>query len=145
MGPGPPAEDGELPTKPGRELEIVPNPEPGREYVVRMVCPEFTCLCPRTGQPDFATIVVEYVPGAGLVELKSLKLYLWSWRDEGVFHEAVVNRLLDDLREAAAPRWMRVAGFFRVRGGIITTVVASTGSVPEGVSEWPAPPGAHEA
>ena len=133
-----------MPTAPSRRLEIVPNPEPGRAYLVRMVCPEFTCVCPRTGQPDFATLVVEYQPGDGLIELKSLKLYLWSWRDEGIFHEAVVNRVLDDLAGAARPRWMRIGGFFRVRGGITTTVVAATGPAPAGVPELPDPPGPHE-
>jgi len=134
-----------VPTRPSRELEIVPNPATARRYVVRMVCPEFTCLCPRTGQPDFATLVVEYVPAEGLIELKSLKQYLWSWRDEGVFHEAVVNRVLDDLTAAARPHWMRVAGFFRVRGGITTTVVAATGEAPRDVPAWPQPPAEHEA
>jgi 7-cyano-7-deazaguanine reductase len=129
-----------MPSAPRRQLEVVPNPERARTYNVRMVAPEFTCLCPRTGQPDFATIVVEYQPGDGLVELKSLKLYLWSWREEGIFHEAVVNRILDDLVAAAAPRWMRVAGFFRVRGGIDTTVVAATGPAPEGLPAWPQAP-----
>lgn len=133
-----------MPSVPSRRIEIVDNPEPGRVYLVRMVCPEFTCLCPRTGQPDFATLVVEYQPGEGLIELKSLKQYLWSWRDEGMFHEGVVNRVLDDLAQRARPRWMRVSGFFRVRGGITTTVVASSGPSPEGVPGWPEPPGPHE-
>ncbi len=134
-----------MPTRPSRDLEVVPNPAPGRTYRVRVVAPEFTCLCPRTGQPDFATIVVEYAPGEGLIELKSLKLYLWSFRDEGVFHEAVVNRILEDLAGAARPRWMRVTGYFRVRGGITTTVTAATGPEP---ADLPAPapaPGPHEA
>ena len=125
-----------MPTRPSREIEVVPNPAPGRLYRVRIVAPEFTCLCPRTGQPDFATIVVEYAPGEGLVELKALKLYLWSFRDEGIFHEAVVDRVLSDLSAAARPRWMRVTGFFRVRGGITTTVTAATGPEPP---DLPAP------
>jgi len=87
-----------------------------------MECPEFTCLCPKTGQPDFATIRIRYVPGARCIELKSLKLYLWSFRDEGAFHEDVINRILDDLVLACAPKFMRVAGDFNVRGGIHTTV-----------------------
>ena len=131
-----------MPTRPARDLETVPNPAPARPYRVRMVAPEFTCLCPKTGQPDFATIVIEYVPGAHLVELKSLKLYLWSWRDEGIFHEAVVNRVLDDFAAAAAPVWIRVTGFFKVRGGITTTVVAAAGTPPEGMPEFPETPAA---
>lgn len=129
---------------PTTKLETVPNPAPDRPYLVRSVCPEFTCVCPKTGQPDFGTIVVEYQPAASLVELKSLKLYIWSYRDEGAYHEAVTNRILGDLVEAAAPRWMRVSGFFRVRGGITTTVVAATGAAPEGVPAMPVPPQAHE-
>lgn len=118
-------------TRPSRELETVPNPKSDRDYLVRMEIPEFTCLCPRTGQPDFATLLVEYVPGPRLLELKSVKLYVWSWRDEGAFHESVVNQILDDLAEAAQPRWMRVTGDFRVRGGIDTTVAAEHGTRPE--------------
>lgn len=109
---------------PSRKLEVFANPRPGREYTIRFECPEFTCLCPRTGQPDFATLRIEYVPADLCVELKSLKLYLWSYRDEGAFHEAVTNRILDDLVEALAPRRMSVEGDFYVRGGIHTTVVA---------------------
>jgi 7-cyano-7-deazaguanine reductase len=105
-----------------------------------MVAPEFTSVCPMTGQPDFGTLVVEYVPGARLVELKSLKLYLWSWRDEGIFHEAIVNRVLEDLAAATLPVWMRVTGFFKVRGGITTTVVAATGAPPAGMPEFPERP-----
>lgn len=103
-----------------------------------MQIPEFTCLCPRTGQPDFAELVLEYVPGAHLFELKSVKLYVWSWRDEGAFHEAVVNTMLDDLAAAAAPAWMRLTGYFRIRGGITTTVVAEHGVRPEGMAQFPA-------
>ncbi len=109
---------------PSKELETFPNPNPGRDYEIRFTCPEFTCLCPRTGQPDFATITVEYVPGEVCVELKSLKLYLWSYRDEGHYHEAVTNRILDDLVTAVRPRKMRVVGDFRIRGGIHTVVIA---------------------
>ena len=106
------------------EIETVPNPKPGRPYEIRIECPEFTCLCPRTGQPDFATIRVRYVPGERCVELKSLKLYLWSYRDQGAFHEAVTNQILDDLVAALAPRSMVVEGDFNVRGGIHTVVEA---------------------
>jgi 7-cyano-7-deazaguanine reductase len=113
-----------VPTRPSKELETFPNPEPGRDYRIRFECPEFTCLCPRTGQPDFATICIEYVPDELCVELKSLKLYLWSFRNEGVFHEAVTNRILDDLVATVAPRRMSVDGNFNVRGGIRTTVTA---------------------
>jgi 7-cyano-7-deazaguanine reductase len=109
------------------ELETFPNPEPGREYLIVFECPEFTCLCPRTGQPDFATIRVRYVPGELCIELKSLKLYLWSFRNEGAFHEAVVNTILNELSAACKPRCMEVVGEFYVRGGIRTTVTASTG------------------
>ncbi len=112
-----------MPTQPSRTLETFPNPKPERDYVIRFECPEFTCLCPKTGQPDFATIQVEYVPDRLCVELKSFKLYLWSYRDQGAFHEAVVNRILDDLVQALAPRRAQVTGDFNVRGGIHTTVV----------------------
>ena len=111
-------------TEPRRELVVEPNPCPGRDYEIRAECPEFTCLCPMTGQPDFATITITYVPDRHIVELKSLKLYLWSYRDEGTFHEAVVNRILDDLVGALHPRRMTVVGDFNVRGGIHTTVTA---------------------
>lgn len=113
-----------MPTKPGRELATVPNPNPDRPYEIEIECPEFTCLCPRTGQPDFATIHVSYIPGEKIVELKSLKLYLWSFRDEGLFHEAATNRVLDDLVSALAPRWLEVEADFNVRGGIHTVVRA---------------------
>jgi 7-cyano-7-deazaguanine reductase len=112
---------------PKRELETFPNPKPDRDYVIEFECPEFTCVCPRTGQPDFATIRVQYVPDALCVELKSFKLYLWSYRNEGAFHEAVINKILDDLSDACKPRFMEVAGDFYVRGGIHTTVTASIG------------------
>ena len=106
-------------------LEPLPNPAPEREYAVRMECPEFTCLCPRTGQPDFATILVEYTPGPLIDELKSLKLYLHAFRQEGTFHEAAVNRILEDLVAVLSPRRMTITGDFHVRGGIHTTVTAS--------------------
>lgn len=111
-------------TSPSAALETFPNPEPGRDYTIRMCIPEFTCLCPRTGQPDFATLELEYVPDALCVELKSLKLYIWSYRDTGAFHEAVTNTILGDLAAALAPRFVRLTGRFNVRGGITTTVVA---------------------
>jgi 7-cyano-7-deazaguanine reductase len=107
-----------------KHLESFPNPRPGRDYEIRFECPEFTCLCPRTGQPDFATIRIRYTPDARCVELKSLKLYLWSFRDEGTFHEAVTNRILDDLVALLAPTRMTVEGDFFVRGGIHTVVEA---------------------
>lgn len=112
-------------TRPSKELETFNNPRPERDYEINMECPEFTCICPRTGQPDFATIRVNYVPNRLCVELKSLKLYLWSYRDEGAFHEAVINRILDDLVNACQPRKMTVVGDFNVRGGIHTMVTAT--------------------
>jgi 7-cyano-7-deazaguanine reductase len=114
-----------VPTKPSKTLETFANPNPGRDYEINFECPEFTCLCPRTGQPDFATIRIRYVPDRSCVELKSLKLYLWSFRDEGHFHEAVTNRILDDLVRATRPRRMTVMGDFYVRGGIHTVVTAA--------------------
>lgn len=111
-------------TEPSKELETFENPQPGRNYTIRIEIPEFTCLCPKTGQPDFATLLLEYVPERLCVELKSLKLYVWSFRDEGAFHEAVTNRILDDLAAATRPRFMRLTARFNVRGGIYTTVVA---------------------
>lgn len=113
-----------MPSAPSRTLDTFANPKPEREYEIRFECPEFTCVCPMTGQPDFATIRITYVPAATCVELKSLKNYLWSYRDQGAFHEAVVNRILDDLVGALAPRRARVEGDFNVRGGIHTVVVA---------------------
>jgi 7-cyano-7-deazaguanine reductase len=111
-------------TTPSRALETFANPAPQRDYEIRFECPEFTCVCPMTGQPDFATIRIQYVPDQRCVELKSLKLYLWSFRDEGHFHEAVTNRILDDLVKALEPRKLRIEGDFAVRGGIHTVVVA---------------------
>jgi 7-cyano-7-deazaguanine reductase len=116
--------------EPARELELFPNPNPDRDYEIRMECPEFTCLCPRTGQPDFAEIHIRYVPAESCIELKSLKLYLWSYRNEGAFHEAVINKILDDLSGACKPRFMEVKGDFYVRGGIHTTVTATVGKNP---------------
>lgn len=110
-------------TEPGKTLETFNNPKPGRDYTIRIEVPEFTCLCPKTGQPDFATLLIEYVPAQLCVELKSLKLYMWSFRDQGAFHEAVSNEILDDLVKATAPNFMRIRAEFNVRGGIYTTVV----------------------
>ena len=112
------------PTQPSNTLAVVPNPHPDRDYEVVMTVPEFTCLCPMTGQPDFATIRIRYVPDQLLVELKSLKLYLWSYRQEGAFHEAVTNRILDDFVRACSPREAVVTAEFSARGGIALTVRA---------------------
>lgn len=110
-------------TLPSKDLETFPNPHPERDYTIRIRMPEFTCLCPKTGQPDFATLHLAYVPDQTCVELKSLKLYVWSWRDEGAFHEAVTNRILADLVAACQPRYMQLRAEFMVRGGIYTDVV----------------------
>jgi 7-cyano-7-deazaguanine reductase len=122
-------------TSPTKSLETFPNPQPDREYTIRMRIPEFTCLCPMTGQPDFAELHLEYVPDRTCVELKSLKLYVWSFRNEGAFHEAVTNRMLDDLVAAIAPRFMRLSADFGVRGGIYTKVIAE-----HRAPGWLAPP-----
>jgi 7-cyano-7-deazaguanine reductase len=111
-------------TGPNRDLETFPNPAPESDYTIRIQIPEFTCLCPKTGQPDFAEILIEYIPDERCIELKSLKLYMWSFRDEGAFHEAVTNRMLSDLRDRLEPRFLRVSAEFNVRGGIYTSVVA---------------------
>ncbi|MGQ0658179.1 MAG: preQ(1) synthase [Chromatiales bacterium] len=111
-------------TAPGRTLETFDNPAPQRDYSIQIGIPEFTCLCPRTGQPDFATLELSYIPDRKCVELKSLKLYIWSFRDEGAFHEAVTNRILDDFIAACEPRYARVSARFNVRGGTYPTVVA---------------------
>jgi 7-cyano-7-deazaguanine reductase len=118
-------------TKPSRDLQTFPNPKPDRPYEIEFDCPEFTCVCPMTGQPDFATLRIRYVPDRACVELKSLKLYLWSFRDEGHFHEAVTNRICDDLVKLLAPRFLEVVGDFNVRGGIRTVVTARHGRRPE--------------
>ena len=111
-------------SNPNKTIATFPNPSPGRDYLIHMQIPEFTCLCPMTGQPDFATITLDYIADRRCVELKSLKLYIWSFRNESAFHEAVTNRVLDDLVRLLAPRLMRVTAKFFVRGGIFTTVVA---------------------
>jgi len=120
--------------QPSKTLETFPNPRPGRDFTIRMEIPEFTCLCPKTGQPDFATIELAYVPDALCVELKALKLYIWSFRDEGAFHEDITNRILDDLVAAIAPKFLRVTGDFNVRGGIWTKVIAE-----HRAPDWTAP------
>jgi 7-cyano-7-deazaguanine reductase len=112
-----------MPSQPCKNLETFANPMPTRDYTIRMRLPEFTCLCPKTGQPDFAILDLEYVPDKLCVELKSLKLYIWAFRDTGAFHEAVTNQILDDLLQATAPRFMRLTAEFNVRGGIYTRVV----------------------
>ena len=110
--------------RPSKSLETFANPAPARDYAIHMQIPEFTCKCPKTGQPDFATLYLDYVPDRLCVELKSLKLYIWSFRDQGKFHEAVTNEILDDLARSVKPRFMRLTARFYVRGGIFTTVVA---------------------
>jgi 7-cyano-7-deazaguanine reductase len=114
-----------MPTEPSRQLLAVPNPHPGRDYEVRCETPEFTCICPMTGQPDFASVVISYVPDQAIIELKSLKLYLWSYRQDGAFHEDVTNRILDDLVAAIGPRRLTVRTDWNVRGGIHTVVEAA--------------------
>ncbi|MDG4868270.1 preQ(1) synthase [Guyparkeria sp. 1SP6A2] len=110
-------------TQPSKSLETFPNPHPERDYTIHMEVPEFTCLCPKTGQPDFATFLIDFVPDQRCVELKSLKMYMWSFREEGGFHEAMTNRILDDIVAAIEPRFLRVTGRWNVRGGIFTNVV----------------------
>jgi 7-cyano-7-deazaguanine reductase len=122
-------------TRPAALLDTFPNPSPERDYLVHIEIPEFTCLCPLTGQPDFATLVLDYVPDARNIELKSLKLYAWSYRDKGAFHEAVTNAIVDDLVRALRPRFMRLTARWYVRGGIFTTVVAEHRK-----RGWKAPP-----
>ena len=121
-------------TEPSTSLDSFDNPNPERDYTIRIDTPEFTCLCPLTGQPDFATIEIEYVPDRLCLELKALKLYLWSYRDQGAFHEAVTNRILGDLVEAIAPRFMRIKADFNVRGGVYTAV-----TVEHRAEGWQAP------
>lgn len=111
-------------TAPAQVLETFSNPNPEREYTIRIRIPEFTCLCPKTGQPDFAQLLLEYVPAGSCIELKSLKQYIWSFRNQGAFHEAVTNRILEDLVQALEPRFLRLTARFNVRGGIYTTVIA---------------------
>jgi len=122
-------------TRPTTGIETFPNPSPQRDYTIRMTMPEFTCLCPKTGQPDFATLKLEYVADQLCIELKALKLYLWSFRDRGCFHEAVTNEILEHLAGATQPRFMRLTAEFFVRGGIYTTVVAE-----QRAPGWASPP-----
>ena len=111
-------------TKPSKDLQSFDNPQPGRDFTIRIDTPEFTCLCPLTGQPDFAEITIEYVPDLLCIELKALKLYLWTFRDRGAFHEAVTNEILDDIVKVIQPNFMRVRADFNVRGGVYTSVIA---------------------
>jgi 7-cyano-7-deazaguanine reductase len=112
-----------MPTQPSKQLETFPNPHPDRDYTIRIRTPEFTCLCPKTGQPDFATLFLDYIPDQACIELKSWKLYVWSFRDEGAFHEDITNRLLNDLVSACQPRFLRLRAEFNVRGGVYTDIV----------------------
>ena len=123
-----------MPSQPSKTLETFDNPHSERDYTIRIEVPEFTCLCPKTGQPDFATFQIEYIADKSCVELKSLKMYMWSFRDEGAFHEAVTNQILGDLVDACDPRFMRLTGEFNVRGGIYTSVI-----VEHSKSGWQAP------
>jgi 7-cyano-7-deazaguanine reductase len=130
-------------TKPSLSLETFPNPEPGRDYLIHIEIPEFTCLCPLTGQPDFAHVTVDYISDQKNLELKALKLYMWSYRDQGAFHEAVTNKILSDMVAATAPRFMRLTAKWYVRGGIFTTVIAehrANGWVPAPVVSLPSFP-----
>jgi 7-cyano-7-deazaguanine reductase len=113
-----------MPSRPSKQFDVFPNPNPQRDYLIHVEVPEFTCLCPLTGQPDFATIVIDYIADRRCLELKSIKLYMWSYRNEGAFHEKVTNTILDDIVSAIAPRFARVSAKFYVRGGIFTNVVA---------------------
>lgn len=124
-----------MPSQASKEIETFPNPSPERDYTIHMRIPEFTCLCPKTGQPDFATLNFEYVPDQVCIELKALKLYIWSYREEGAFHEAVTNKILADMVQACSPRFFRIRAEFNVRGGIYTTVVAE-----HRAPDWTPPP-----
>lgn len=125
-----------MPTEPTKQLETFANPYPERNTQIRIRIPEFTCLCPKTGQPDFADMTLDYVPDHLCVELKSLKLYIWSYRNEGAFHEAVTNRILSDLVKVTAPRYMRLIAHFNVRGGLYTAVMAHHGIRPIDLPPW---------
>lgn len=125
-------------TLPSTQVDTFPNPQRDIDYTIRMTIPEFTCLCPKTGQPDFATFELEYVPDLACVELKSLKLYMWSFRDRGAFHEAVTNEIADHLAAATKPRFLRLTGKFNVRGGVYTTIVATRRKV-----GWVSEPAVH--
>jgi 7-cyano-7-deazaguanine reductase len=123
-----------MPSTAADSLELFDNPNPERDYSICVRIPEFTCLCPKTGQPDFATLYLDYVPDRLCIELKSLKIYIWSYRDQGAFHEAVTNQILDDLAGACAPRFMRISADFNVRGGLYTKIVAE-----HRAANWEAP------
>jgi 7-cyano-7-deazaguanine reductase len=123
-------------TRPSESLETFNNPKPERDYLIKIRIPEFTCLCPKTGQPDFATLELAYIPDRYCVELKSLKLYIWSYRNQGTFHEAVTNKILDDMVAACAPHFARLTARFNVRGGLYTTVIAEYQA-----SDWSPPAG----
>ncbi|WP_431067047.1 preQ(1) synthase [Methylotuvimicrobium sp.] len=125
-------------TQPSTQLETFDNPRPGRDFTIRIDIPEFTCLCPKTGQPDFATLTIEYVPNQLCVELKSLKLYMWSFRDRGAFHEAVTNEILDHIAASIHPNFIRIRANFNVRGGIYTNVIAEHKN-----PDWQAPEPVH--
>jgi 7-cyano-7-deazaguanine reductase len=125
--------------KPGKQLEAFPNRSPDRYYRVTLETDEFTCLCPMTGQPDFATLKIEYVPDQKVVESKSLKLYLWSFRDEGAFHEHIINQICDDLIKILDPHWIKVTGVFNIRGGIGITVEAEHTKTPDARQQWVSP------
>ena len=112
----------QMPHRRNKGIETFQNPKPDRDYVIHMKIPEFTCLCPMTGQPDFATLTLDYIADRKCVELKSLKLYIWSYRDKGAFHEAVANQILDDIVAALSPRYAQLKAQFNVRGGIFTTI-----------------------
>lgn len=127
-----------MPSQPSKDLETFDNPQPERDYTIRIRIPEFTCLCPKTGQPDFAEMTLEYVPEKSCLELKALKMYIWSFRDQGAFHEAVTNEILGDLVAATQPRYMRLTAEFNVRGGVYTTVVAD-----HKADDWTAPEPIH--
>lgn len=127
-----------MPSSPSKDLETFDNPRPERDYTIRIRIPEFTCLCPKTGQPDFAELNLEYVADKKCVELKALKMYVWAFREEGAFHEDVTNQILSDLVAATEPRFMRLTAEFNVRGGIYTTVVAEHRD-----PEWQAPEAVH--
>lgn len=122
-------------TTPNQDLETFPNPKPERDFVIRMRMPEFTCVCPKTGQPDFATLYLDYIADQRCIELKSLKLYLWSYRDVGAFHEAITNKIADDLVAKLEPRFLRLRAEFYVRGGIYTDVIAE-----HRAPDWTPPP-----
>ena len=123
-----------MPSQPSKDLQTFPNPSPGRDYVITFDVPEFTCVCPLTGQPDFARFFIDYVPNELCVELKSLKMYFWSYRNEGAFHEKVTNTIADDITKLISPRWLRVKAKWYVRGGITTWVTVEHGQRPAQIS-----------